>query len=255
MSHTTWKELWYPSNSQTILCSDIDMSWMNYNSFVVAIVQSLSQVWLLVTPWTAAHQASLSFIISCSLLKLMSIESVIPPKHLILCCPLLLLPSIFPSIRIFPKNWLFASGNQSTGASASGSSLPMSIQSWFPLRLTTLISLLSKRLSRVFSSTVVQKHQFFSAQPSLWSNFHIHTWLLEKTQLWLYGPLSAKGCLCFLICYLGLLWLFFPRSKRFFSSMAAVTICSDFGAQKNKACHSFHCFPIYLPAWDQMLWS
>ena len=83
----------------------------------------------------------------------------------------------FPASRSFPKSLLFASGSQSTGASASV--LPMNIQSWFSLGLTSLISLLSKGLSRVFSNTI-QKHQFFGAQPSLWSNLHIHTWLLEK---------------------------------------------------------------------------
>ena len=76
---------------------------------------------------------------------------------------------------------LFISGGQSTEASASASVLPMNIQGWFPLGLTGLISLLSKRLSRLFFSTTLQKHQFFSTQPSLWSNSHIHTWLLEKT--------------------------------------------------------------------------
>ena len=99
--------------------------------------------------------------------------------HLILCCPLLLLLSIFPSIRVFPHHQLFASVGQSIGASASASVLPMNIQGWFPLGLTGLISLLS-RDSRVFSSTTVQKHQFFCTQPSLWSNSHICTWLLEK---------------------------------------------------------------------------
>ena len=73
------------------------------------------------------------------------------------------------------------------------------INDWFPLGLTHLISLPSKGLSRVFSSTTVWQHQFFGAQPSLWSNTHICTWLLGKPQLWLYGPLSAKWCLCFLI--------------------------------------------------------
>jgi len=81
-----------------------------------------------VTPWTAAHQASLSFTILWSLLKLMSSELVILPNHLILCHPLLLLPSIFPSIRVFPVNQLFTSGGQSIGASASASILPMNIQ-------------------------------------------------------------------------------------------------------------------------------
>ena len=83
------------------------------------------------------------------------------------------------------------------------------------LGLIGLISLLSKGLSRVFSSTTVQRHQFFHVQPSLWSNSHIHTWLLEKPQFWLYGPLSTKWCLCFLICCLGLS-LFFFQGESFF---------------------------------------
>ena len=133
--------------------------------------------------WTAALQASLSFTVSRSLLRFMSIESVMPSNHLILCHPLLLLPSIFPHIRIFSKSQLFASGGQSIGASASAPVLPMNIQDWFPLGWTDLISLLFKGLSRVFSSTTVLRHQFFSVQPSLWSNSHIHTWLLEKPSL------------------------------------------------------------------------
>ena len=145
------------------------------------VVQSLSHVWFFETPWTAACKASLSFIISQSLLKFMSIESVTPPNHLIFCHPLLLLSSIFPSIRCFSMSQLFASGGQRIGASASASVLPMNIQDWFPVGLTDVISLLSKGFSRVFSSTTFQKHQFFSAQVSLWYNFHIRTWLLEKT--------------------------------------------------------------------------
>ena len=128
------------------------------------VVQSVSRVQCFATPWTATRQASLSFTISPSLFKLMSFELVLPSSHLILSCPLLLLPSIFPSIR-----WLFASGGQSIGALASASVLPMNIQGWFPLELTSLISLLSKGLSRVFTSTIIWKHQFFSAQPALWS--------------------------------------------------------------------------------------
>ena len=145
-------------------------------------VQSLSRVQLFATPWIAAHQASLSITNSWSLLKLMSIESVMPSNHLILCHPLLLLPSIFPSIRVsgsFPMSQFFASCGQSIGVSPSASVLPMNIQDWFPLGLTGLI-LLSKQLSRVFFSVMVWRHQFFAAQLSLQSNFHVHTWLLEK---------------------------------------------------------------------------
>ena len=86
----------------------------------------------------------------------------------------------FPASGSFPMSWLFPSGGQSIGASASASVLPKNIQGWFPLGQTGLNSLLSKGLSRVFSSTTVQNHQFFGTQPSLWSNSHIHTWLLEK---------------------------------------------------------------------------
>ena len=91
------------------------------------IVQWLSHVRLFAIPWTVAHQVSLSFTISQSLLKLKSAESVMPSNHLI-PSRLLLLPSIFPSIRVFPISWLFASGSQSTGVSASASVLPMNIQ-------------------------------------------------------------------------------------------------------------------------------
>ena len=128
-------------------------------------VQLLSRVRLFVTPWTAARQASLSITNSRSLFKFMSIESVMPPNYLILCHPLLFLPSIFPSISIFPKEsvlrirwpkyWNFSFGI-----------LPMNIQDWCPLRCTGLISLQFKGLSRLFSNTTVQRHQFFCAQVS-----------------------------------------------------------------------------------------
>ena len=142
-------------------------------------VQSLSRVWLFATPWTAARQASMSITNSRSLLKLMSIELVMPSNHLILCYPLLL-PVIFPSIRVFsnesalhirwPKYWSFSfnisPSNEHPGLISLG---------W-----TGWISLQSKGLSRVFSNTTVQKHQFFGAQLSSQSNSHIHTWPVEK---------------------------------------------------------------------------
>ena len=102
----------------------------------VSSVQLLSRVWLFATPGTAARQASLSITHSHSLLKLTSIESVMPSNHLILCRPLLLPPSIFPSIRSFQMSQFFASGGQSIEASASASVLPMNIQDWFPLGWT-----------------------------------------------------------------------------------------------------------------------
>ena len=151
----------------------------HYAWSTVVGVQSLSHVWLSVTPWTAAHQASLPFTISWSLLKFMSIQLVMPSNHLILCCPLLPLPSIFSSIRVFsnesalsirwPKYWSFSFSK----------ALPVNIQGWFPLGLISLIPC-SPRDSWVLSSTTIQKHQFFGAWPSLWFNSHIHTRPLEK---------------------------------------------------------------------------
>ena len=127
-----------------------------------------------VIPWTAPHQASLSITNSQNLLKIMSIESVMSSNLLILCHPLFLPASIFPSIRVFsnesglcikwPKYWSF-----------SFSISPSSEYSRFPLELIGLISLLTKGLSRVFSSTSVLKNPFFGTQLSLWSNSHIHT--------------------------------------------------------------------------------
>ena len=108
-------------------------------------------------------------------------------------------PQSFPATGSFPMNWLFASGSQRIGASALAPVLPMNIQAWFPLGLTGLISLLSKGLSRVFSSITVQKHQFISVQLSLWSSSHIHTLLLEKTIALTSGAFVTKWCLCFLI--------------------------------------------------------
>ena len=144
------------------------------------VVQLLSRVCLFVTPWTATCQPSLSFTISWSLLKLMSVELVMQSNHLILCCPLLSHLQSFPASGSFPTSQFFTSGGQSFGASSSASVLPINIQGWFPLGLTDLISLVSKGLSRVFSNTRIWKHQFFGALPSLCSNSHIRTWLLEK---------------------------------------------------------------------------
>ena len=124
---------------------------------------------------TLCHPMDHSTTVHHQLLKLMPIESVMPSNHFILCHPLLFLPSIFPSTRVFsnesalrirwPKYWSFSFSTS---------------QDWFPLGWTGWISLQSKELSRVFSNITVQKHQFFSAQLSLQSNSHIHTWLLEE---------------------------------------------------------------------------
>ena len=120
------------------------------------VLQPLSHVQLFATPWNAAYQTSLSFAISQSLRKLMPIELVMPSNHLILCHPLLLLPWIFPSIRVFSSKSALRIGWQKYWSLTLV--LPMNIQGWFPLGLTGLISLQSKGLSRIFSNTIVQKH-------------------------------------------------------------------------------------------------
>ena len=139
------------------------------------LLQLLSHVQLFATPWTAVRQASLSIINSRSVLKLMSIQLVMPSNHLILCCPLLLLPQSLPASESFPMSQFFTLGGQGIGVSASASVLPMIIQDWFPLWLTGLSSSESSGFSRVFSNTTVQKHQFFGTQLYLWYNSHIHT--------------------------------------------------------------------------------
>ena len=143
-------------------------------------VQSLSRVRLFATPWIAAHQAFLSITNSRSLLKLMSVESVMPSSHLILCCPLLLLPLVPPSIRVFSKESALCIRWTKYRSFSFNIVLPMNTQDWSPLGWTAWISLQSKGLSRVFSNTTVQKHQFFGTQLSSQSNSHIHTWPLEK---------------------------------------------------------------------------
>ena len=148
---------------------------------ITVVVQALSGVQLFLTPWTVAHLASLSF-------------TDFAQTHIHWCHPIIstsitlfsLCPQSSPISGSFLMSWLFASGGQSIGVSASASVLSMNIQGWFPLGLAGLISLQSKGLSRIFSNTTVQKHQFFSVQPSLWSNSHINTWLLEKPLLWLW---------------------------------------------------------------------
>ena len=168
----------------SVLCSRtllfMQSLYKNLDFLVVSSVQLLSCVRLFATPWIAACQASLSITNSRSPLKLMSIKSVMPSNHLILWHPLLLLPPILPSIRVFsnestvhmrwPKYW----------SSASASVLPINTQDWSPLEWTDWISLQSKGLSRILSNTTVQKHQFFGAQLPSQSNSHIHTWPQEK---------------------------------------------------------------------------
>ena len=142
---------------------------------VHVVAQLLSYVQLFATPWTVLGHASLFFTILWSLLKLMSIESVMSSIHLILSLPFSSCHQSFPASGSFPVSQLFASGGQSIGASASASAsvFAMNIQGLFPLGLTGLISLLSKELSGVFAISTVQKHQFVDALPSLLSSSHI----------------------------------------------------------------------------------
>ena len=151
-----------------------------YTGVQFSSVQSLSCLWHFATPRTTARQASLSIINSQSSLKLpcpssrwchpTTSSSVVPFSSCL---------QSFPATGSFLMSQLFTSGGQSIQPSASASVLPMNIQGWFPLGWTGLI-LQSKGCSRVFSSITLQKHQFFSVQPSLWFNSHIHAWLLEK---------------------------------------------------------------------------
>ena len=149
-------------------------------------VQSLSHVQLFVTPWTAACQASPSITNSWSLLKLMSIDSVIPSisSSVVPFC----LQS-FPASGSFPMSQFFASGGQSIGVSASASVLPMNIHDWFPLGWTGWISLQSKGLSRAFSNTKVQKHQFLDTQLSFYVSSRVtkNSLLLSKDKKWYKG--------------------------------------------------------------------
>ena len=159
------------------LCMSIMFLHKEISVDLFSSVQSLSRVWLFVTPWIAACQASLSITNSRSSLKLMSIELVMPSSHLILCRPLFLLPPIPPSIRVFsnestlrmrwPKYWNFSF---SISPSKEHPGLISFRMDWLDLLA----------VSRVFSNTTVQKHQFFSTQLSSQSNSHIHTWPLEK---------------------------------------------------------------------------
>ena len=171
-------------------------------------LQLFSYVWLFVTPWTAACQASLCDPLDCSILgfpvlhhllelaQTTSIELVMPSNHLVLCHLLLHLPSIFTSIRVFSNEsalciryWNFSF---SISPSNEYSGLISFRIDWFDL-------LAVQRFSRVFSNIMVQKHQFFRTQPSLWSNSHIHTWLLEKL-----------GLKCLIFVMLSLQALYFP---------------------------------------------
>ena len=211
----------------------------------ISSVQLCSHVWLSATPWTAACQASLSFIISQGLLKLMSWWC-----HLTISFSVVPFSSClwsFPESGSFPMSQLFSPCGQSIGASASASVLPMNIQGWFPWRLTNLIRLQSKGLSRAFSNAAIQRHQFFSAQRPLCSNSHIHTWLLEKLTRWT----SVGKVMSPLFNILSRLVIaFLPRSKRLLISWLQSPYAVILEPKKRKSA-SFHFFPFYLPWSDR----
>ena len=218
------------------LCSDT----------VISSVQSFSHVRLFATPWITARQASLSITNSQSLLKLMSIKLLMPSNHLILCCLLLLPPSIFHSIRVFssesvlhirwPKYYSF-SFNISPSNEYSG--LISFRMDWLNLLAVqgTLKSLLQHHSSK---TSILRCSAFFIVQLShpymtIGKTIALTRWtFVGKVMSLLFNMLSS------------LVITFLPRSKCL-NFMAAVTICSDFGAPKNKVSHCFHYFPIYLP--------
>ena len=158
--------------------------------YIVSSVQLLSRVRLFATPWTSAHQAFLPITNSWSLLKLMSIELVMPSNHLILWAPFSSYLQSFPGSESFQMSQFFASTGQSIGVSASASVLPMNIQDWFPLGWTSWDHSF-RMVSKVFSNTTVQKHQFFSAQlssqyiPIIY--YLVILLVMDKTRSWLFG--------------------------------------------------------------------
>ena len=179
-------------------------------------------------------------VISWSLLKFMSSESVmlLISHHLILCCPLFLLPQSFPASESFSMNWLFELGGQSIGTSGTSSVLSMNIRNCFPLGLTGLISLLPKGLWRVFSSTTVWKHLLFGTQPSLMvqlSYLYMTTGKIITLTIW-----TFVGKLTSLLFNTLSRFVSFPSKEQIsLNFMAAVTVHSDFGAQENVTASTF----------------
>ena len=207
----------------------------------------LSRVWLFATPWTAVHQASLSITNSRSFLKLMSIESVMPFNPLILCHPLLILPSIFPSIRVFSNDSVlqirwpkYRSFSFSISPSNEYSGLISFRMDWLDLLAVqgTLKSLLQCHSSK---ASILRRSAFFIVQLSHpymttgKSKVSTRKTFVGKVKYLLFNMMSS------LVMTL--------LRRKCLNFMATVTICSDFGAQKSKVCHCFHCLPIYL------LWS
>ena len=212
-----------------------------------SLVHVLSYVRLFATPWTSACQASLSNTNSRSLPKLMSIELVMPSNHLILCHPLLLLPSIFPGIRVFsneselhirwPKCWSFSFSISPFNEHSRLISFRMNGLDLLAVQ-GTLKSLLQYYSSK---ASVLRCSAFFIVHLS-------HPYMTTGKTIALTRQTFVDKVMSLLFNMLSrLVIIFLPRSKRLLISWLAVTICSDFGAPKNKVCHCFHCFPIYLP--------
>ena len=210
------------------------------------VVQLLSHVQLFASPWTAACQASLSFTVSQSPLKLVSFESVTLPNHLIFCCPVLFLSLIFPSIRVFfgesalhirwPKYWSFSF---STGPSNEYSGLVSFRTDFLFCPWDSHESSPAPHLK----VSILRCSAFFMVELS---HPYMTTGKTHNFDMW---DLSTRWCLWFLVSCLGLSLLCFQGARKF-NFMAAITVHSDFVAQENKACHSFHFFPIYLP-WSE----
>ena len=212
----------------------------------VTSVQLLGHIQLFATPWTAACQTSLSITNSQSLLKLMSIESMMPSNHLILCHPLLLLSSIFPSIRVFsnesvlcirwPKYWNF---RFNISPSNEHSGLISFRMDWLNLLAVqgTLKSPLPHHNSK---ASILQRSAFFLVQRS-------YPYMTTGKTITLTRQTFVSKVMSLIFNMLSRLVIFSSKEKVSFNFMAAVPICSDFGAQDNKVCHCFHCFPIYLP--------
>ena len=153
----------------------------------------------------------------------------------------------FPASRSFPTSLFFTSGGQSIGVSASTLVFPMNIQDWWPLGWTGWISLQSKGLSRIFSNTIVSKHQSFIIQLSLWSNSHIHSWLLEKTIVLTRWIFVGKVISLLFNRLSRLLIAFLPRSKHLLISRLQSPTGVILEPQENKVSYCFHCFSICLP--------
>ena len=216
---------------------------------------------LFATPETAACQDSLSFTVSQSFLKLMFIDSMMPSNNLILYRPLLPLPQYFPTSVSFPMSWLLASGGQSISASVSASVLPMNIQDGFPLELTKWSPCCPRDSQESSPEPQLESINYaFDAQPSLWSNSHIHTWLLEKNiALTIQTFVGKVMSLCFNTPSRFVI-AFLPSSKHLLISwlQSLYTVILETKEEKKKT--NLSLFPLFphqfaMKWWDCMPWS